>query len=438
MSKVIEVISTRELTEDECFADVLVVSINPKKASNILLKLAEYVPLESYNLEHLKRVRRVRNSEGELPVEFIDEITGEKATYPFRLQVLLCPVHAYSAATSASVDGTANGGISVVRSLLNLDATNENVAQLQALGQVQCMKVCRVSPETRKEFDEWNVIWPTVFRADHLTRERDKGPTHSLQEEENIRRYMGLVRADGKACVDMIAAVTSTSMTTTRRSEQVGQKRAVDDPPPTSSTTSRCASHLPEEDDDELNKDDITLFSGAIVVNPVNGQVISRSVDFYLFYKRQIETKVQARAQGASSGTEPNDEKDEWRRVLQNPLMSPTMRCIEMVAAVVRGDVLMPTVPLPLSVAGTGIVTDIDSATFMEEQYLCTDMDLYVDIEPDMMACMALVHSRIRRVYFLKEHIQGALSTHTHIHEMRCLNHRYRAFHCKGLADEDV
>ncbi len=50
--------------------------------------------------------------------------------------------------------------------------------------------------------------------------------------------------------------------------------------------------------------------------------------------------------------------------------------------------------------------------------------------EPDLMASMALVHSRIRRVFFrTADTAQGALeSGQGHIHSLQALNHHYRVF----------
>lgn len=63
------------------------------------------------------------------------------------------------------------------------------------------------------------------------------------------------------------------------------------------------------------------------------------------------------------------------------------------------------------------------------DTYLCTNLDIYLSCEPDVTSAMALVHSRIRKVYFIRdnEH-QGALKTHFHIHMLKSLNHRYRVY----------
>jgi tRNA-specific adenosine deaminase 3 len=65
-----------------------------------------------------------------------------------------------------------------------------------------------------------------------------------------------------------------------------------------------------------------------------------------------------------------------------------------------------------------------------ENAYLCSGLDLYLQQEPDLMASMALVHSRIRRVFYRhSDAAHGALgSGRGHIHCLRELNHHYRVF----------
>jgi tRNA(Arg) A34 adenosine deaminase TadA len=94
-----------------------------------------------------------------------------------------------------------------------------------------------------------------------------------------------------------------------------------------------------------------------------------------------------------------------------HPLYTPTMLCVEGVAAIIRGDIpelldLLPSNP-----------------------YLCSGFDLYITTEPDLMSSMALVHSRIRRVFFLNTDTgSGALTSKANLHELRALNHKFRVF----------
>ena len=67
--------------------------------------------------------------------------------------------------------------------------------------------------------------------------------------------------------------------------------------------------------------------------------------------------------------------------------------------------------------------------TVGDDVYLCTGLDVYFLVEPCTMCAMALVHSRVRRVYFgVRNKTGGALATHFALHTIRSLNHRYRVF----------
>ncbi|XP_041940345.1 probable inactive tRNA-specific adenosine deaminase-like protein 3 [Alosa sapidissima] len=76
------------------------------------------------------------------------------------------------------------------------------------------------------------------------------------------------------------------------------------------------------------------------------------------------------------------------------------------------------------------------------QPYICTGYDLYVTREPCVMCAMALLHSRIGRVFYGTTSRDGALGTRYKIHAQKELNHHFEVYRgvaqhlCEHLAEE--
>ncbi|KAI7861613.1 cytidine deaminase-like protein [Spinellus fusiger] len=129
-------------------------------------------------------------------------------------------------------------------------------------------------------------------------------------------------------------------------------------------------------------------------------------------------------------------EATDTRTETQHPLHHAVMNCINAVAAKEKESSLLLGSHRPKRKAHEMAVDDsVDitlAAPTIEEKitgvYLCTGYDIYITHEPCAMCAMALVHSRIARVFYTFPTQTGCLGTVYKIHSHPSLNHHYRVF----------
>ncbi|XP_056146032.1 probable inactive tRNA-specific adenosine deaminase-like protein 3 [Lampris incognitus] len=124
-----------------------------------------------------------------------------------------------------------------------------------------------------------------------------------------------------------------------------------------------------------------------------------------------------------------------------HPLLHAVMVCIDLVARGQGGGAFSPTLDkypacqsLFHSSSPKPDLEELQNIPISEDggkPYICNGYDLYITREPCVMCAMALVHSRIGRVFYGTASADGAFGTKYKIHTQKDLNHRFEVF--KGV-----
>ena len=145
-----EIIGARSYSIDEIMMNVAVARIDPKQASEILQEFATLLPLQEYNLDHMKRVRR--------------SLTDRDV-----LEILICPERCIKDVPISLRDKCIPDTVRITT-------------------------VPKVKPMTRAEYEEWGANWPTMFRPNAVDKMREKGFTKA--EMLQHFHFMSLVEKD--------------------------------------------------------------------------------------------------------------------------------------------------------------------------------------------------------------------------------------------------
>jgi len=259
---------------------------------------------------------------------------------------------------------------------------------------INTLHVCKVPPLIRSEYEEWNGWWPTNFRPNEVDREREKG--HSPEELLEVASFMRMVAQDAERCREFYMQHCHLS------------------------------ADITGVDSSSLGGGGGPCSGGGIMVNPTTNRIVASCHDVLQHKHRGVVPPLPGPAPAPSKPLR-----------MQLVMESPALLCIEGTALVVNSGQSFPCHALRVPPRASASARESNNSStsestgelLPEDAYLCTGLDLYLTHEPNLLCAMALVHSRIRRVFFLEtqpEH--GALASNHHIHSLRALNHHYRVF----------
>lgn len=211
----------------------------------------------------------------------------------------------------------------------------------------EIVRVYRFEPRNREEYQTWGTVWPCSFRQNQQEKDRERG--FSKQELEQIDQSLQALYADEEKMTKLSQGISG---------------------------------------------------GGAVMVNPTNNKVVvtCTQATLHLISKNARQPIPSGEVSCASVKNSESIEgtiTENVRALETHPLLTPVMRCIDGVASVIKGEL-----------DGQGSLPDP-----LDEHYLCTGLDLFIIREPTLMCCMALVHSRIRRVFYLhRRHVNNDIN----------------------------
>ena len=313
--------------------------------------------------DHLKRTRRRKASSSMLKIDHNEDIKSNDETHEYSLDVLVGSFAAVNASLD-SAKATSQNTSSLLEKLAKYGLSDKSFIRQSLPGR---------PAKNKEERDKWNKrVWPTLFF--------EKKTSQYKQKE------MALTCAEISMMKDGMQEALSDAM--------LGKKQWME-----------WKEHIESSYEYELS------ISGAVVINPQTGFVVSRASQERKLQGVNPDSDITAHAENQTWESFPD---------YQNPLSTAPLLAIQGVSRIERQ---------------VALSTGMESNEFRGGQYLCTGYDVYLTKEPNVFEAMSLVHSRVRRVVFgIPDEGMGGLggakssSQDSGIHSLPGTNHHYRAF----------
>ncbi|KAG9136309.1 hypothetical protein Leryth_003885 [Lithospermum erythrorhizon] len=370
--------------------NVLAAHVEPKHANTLIRKLNQIAPLES--LRHVKRVRKIKS------------LTGGQC----QLSVILCA----ALEDDDQFDEMPKGVKELIDSFqLSTFVTN----------------VSKYAATTKEEWEEQCKLWPTSYHPPTYNIDGITG--FSKDDSLSVLGFMTQAITLAKSCNQQMvnAAVIVDPSANHVIATACDQARPMNDP----SIMSNTGSHLPKHSNVKIQP------------NAFESHVCS------LGEPKHLTDGVGCLHPWKWAQEQFDTYSGDW-----HPLRHAAIVAIEQAAA--RDRLLFPTnfhsresfikddmISLPIGSPSKKQKIDlekvydeddedsngVDSHSDSARPYLCTGYDIYLVWEPCAMCAMALVHQRIKRIFYaFPNPCDGALGSVHRLQGEKSLNHHYAAF----------
>lgn len=368
--------------------------IDPKLTNTLIRKLNQILPLE--NLRHIKRVRKQCLDGGSTRLSAILCLAGENDS--------------------------------------QLDIIPQEVVELIDSYQLETFitKVCRYAPLSKEEWEEQCKIWPTSY---HPPTYNISGITgFSEEESHSVCTFMKLALELAKCKGQMVNAAVivdpSTNQVIGRACDQVHSCSCSINH---EVTTSASLAYRTQNHDNMLLNSSATepelLYHGVSCLNPwqwSNQNSCGSSCSWHPLRHAAIVAIEHSAARdrrlfpGVGHAADDLAETD----LLQPDLTSPSSKKQKTKSMHVKDDE-------ELSSHSNGCHPEL------ARPYLCTGYDIYLVWEPCAMCAMALVHQRVKRIFYgFPNPTAGALGSVHRLQGEKSLNHHYAVF--KVILPEEI
>lgn len=330
-STVLRSILSDDLVEDTPLMDIYIASIkNPKDTSNVIVNINSVLPFVS--LSHLKRVR------------------GK--------DLFLCPA-----------EYTTKDNV-----LPMLEQKQFNIDLIES--EIKIVKVAKISPKLRKQYDRVNKLWPCNF---HSNKYLEKLSTNTLFNKNELVEHGEYM----KVAIDV--SIVAKSL--------------------------------------ELSKKTV----GCVIIDPKIKSIVAvgfdRSHEGPCRHACMVGVDNVAKTQNGGVWFDTNEVKNSSTDLNLNGIPLEVLEKLQQKYS-------------HLKFGATWFKTKSEVEEPTDGPYLCTGYYLYITHEPCVMCAMGLVHSRIKRVFYSVGSGKGALGTLCKIHTVKDLNHHYEVF--AGLLENQV